>query len=208
MMKRAELIREYEDDVALDMYQKMTVYIEQHKEDIQRQHRDYRLLEVLYSVKASAKMPEGTKMELRGYEIIIYTPMKLRFRFGMGNFWIGGNLIVAEFREEIEDYMGFFINHVLPDGFALMQEKMSMIEKDLLKRTKLRNILEHNGSDLIQSKFIDLNLKHKLKFGNDGIVLKVYRKDKFLISGDLHYETLAEDLYVFMNSKLHPYINA
>ena len=87
-MKREELIREYEEAIALDMYQDMTSYIERHKNDIQRQNRNYYLLKVFHTVKASAKMPAETKLELRGYEIVINTPMNSYFRFGMGNFWI------------------------------------------------------------------------------------------------------------------------
>lgn len=45
-MKREEIIREYEEAIALDMYQDMTSYIERHKDDIQRQNRDYYLLKV------------------------------------------------------------------------------------------------------------------------------------------------------------------
>lgn len=207
-MKREELIREYEEAIALDMYQDMTSYIERHKDDIQRQNRDYYLLKVFHAVKASAKMPAETKLELRGYEIIINTPMNSYFRFGMGNFWISGKLIVIKYKEEIENYMVYFINNVLPGGLTLWREKMTTVDKDLLKRTKLRNIMESNGGDMIKAAFCGLNLDHKLRFENGNIVLQVYRKGKYLTYGDLRYETFTEDLRTFMDGKLQQYINA
>ena len=99
----------------------------------------------------------------------------------MGNFWIGGKLIVIQYEEEIENYMDYFINNVLPGGLTLWREKAA---------------------------FSGQNLDHKLRFDNGNIVLQVYRKGKYLTYGDLRYETFTEDLRTFMDGKLQQYINA
>ena len=115
---------------------------------------------------------------------------------------------MIKYKEEIENYMVYFINNVLPSGLTLWREKMTTVDKDLLKRTKLRNIMESNGGDMIKAAFSGLNLDHKLRFENGNIVIQVYRKGKYLTYGDLRYETFTEDFRTFMDGKLQQYINA
>lgn len=207
-MKREELIREYEEAIALDMYQDMTSYIEHCCGDLQRVNRDYYLMKVFNAIKAEAQMQAETKLGLRGYEIVVDTPMNSAIRFGMGNFWIGGKLIVIKYKEEAENYIVHFINNVLPGGLTIWREKMAKVDKDLLKRIKLRNMMENNGSDMVTAAFSGMELEHKLKFENSKIELLVYRKGKYLTYGDLRYETFTEDLRAFMDGKLRQYINA
>ena len=104
MMELEELIREYEEDVALEMYHEMVDYIDNHGADIMGRNVDYTLMKVISTVRASADMPEGTMLTLRGYEIVVETQMGLGISFCMGQFWIGGKLILIRYEEEIENY--------------------------------------------------------------------------------------------------------
>lgn len=147
MMELEELIREYEEDVALEMYHEMVDYIDNHGADITGRNVDYTLMEVISTVRASAYMPEETMLALRGYEIVVETQMGLGISFCMGQFWIGGKLILIRYEEEIENYLVHFINNILPGGLALWKEKMENVDMDLLKREKIRNILEKRVPD-------------------------------------------------------------
>lgn len=136
MMELEELIREYEEDVALEMYHEMVDYIDNHGADITGRNVDYTLMKVISTVRASADMPERTMLALRGYEIVVETQMGLAISFGMGQFWIGGKLILIRYEEEIENYLVHFINNILPGGLSVWKEKMEHVEMDLLKREK------------------------------------------------------------------------
>lgn len=92
MMELEELIREYEEGIALEMYHEMVDYIDNHGADIMGRNVDYTLMKVISTVQASADMPEGTMLALRGYEIVVETQMGLGISFCMGQFWIGGKL--------------------------------------------------------------------------------------------------------------------
>lgn len=136
MMELEELIREYEEGIALEMYHELVDYIDNHGADITGRNVDYTLKKVISTVRASAYMPEETMLALRGYEIVVETQMGLGISFCMGQFWIGGKLILIRYEEEIENYLVHFINNILPGGLAVWKEKMEHVEMDLLKREK------------------------------------------------------------------------
>lgn len=136
MMELEELIREYEEGIALEMYHEMVDYIDNHGADITGRNVDYTLMEVISTVRESAYMPEETMLALRGYEIVVETYMGLGISFCMGQFWIGGKLIQIRYEEEIENYLVHFINNILPGGLAVWKEKMEHVDMDLLKREK------------------------------------------------------------------------
>lgn len=119
MMELEELIREYEEGIALEMYHEMVDYIDNHGADITGRNVDYTLMEVISTVRASAYMPEGTMLALRGYEIVVETQIGLGISFCMGQFWIGGKLILIRYEEEIENYLVHFINNILPGSLSV-----------------------------------------------------------------------------------------
>lgn len=202
-MTREERIREHEAAIVLDMYQDMTSYVDRHGVEISGPDSDgCCLLAVFLAVKSRVKMPSGTSLTLRGYELVIKTPMTLFFRFGMGRFWLGDRLIPIRYGAEAENSLVYFINNVLPGGLALWREKVAMVDKDLLKQARLRRLLENNADEIIKSAFGSLNISFRLRFGNDDIVLQLFRQGKFITSGRLRYESFAEDLQAFIHRKL------
>lgn len=202
-MTREERIREHEAAIVLDMYQDMTSYVDRHGVEISGQDSDgCCLLAVFLAVKSRVKMPSGTSLTLRGYELVIKTPMTLFFRFGMGRFWLGDRLIPIRYGAEAENSLVYFINNVLPGGLALWREKVAMVDKDLLKQARLRRLLENNADEIIKSAFGSLNISFRLRFGNDDVVLQLFRQGKFITSGRLRYESFAEDLQAFIHRKL------
>lgn len=58
-MELEELIREYEEGIALEMYHEMVDYIDNHGADIMGRNVDYTLMKVISTVRASADMPKG-----------------------------------------------------------------------------------------------------------------------------------------------------
>lgn len=202
MMELEELIREYEEGIALEMYHEMVDYIDNHGADITGRNVDYTLMEVISTVRASAYMPEETMLALRGYEIVVETQMGLGISFCMGQFWIGGKLILIRYEEEIENYLVHFINNILPGGLAVWKEKMEHVEMDLLKREKIRNILENSAESLIQTVLEEKGLEYRLCFRDSGIELLVYRDAKYLTYSDFRYETFSDDFLDFVDGKL------
>lgn len=202
MIELEELIREYEEGIALEMYHEMVDYIDNHGADIMGRNVDYTLKKVISTVRASAYMPEGTMLALRGYEIVVETQMGLGISFCMGQFWIGGKLILIRYEEEIENYLVHFINNILPGGLSVWKEKMEHVEMDLLKREKIRNILENSAESLIQTVLEEKGLEYRLCFRDSGIELLVYRNAKYLTYSDFRYETFSDDFRDFVDGKL------
>lgn len=202
MMELKELIREYEEGVALEMYREMVDYIDKHRADITERNAGYTLMKVFSTFRASAYMPEGTMLALLGYEIVVETYMGLGISFCMGQFWIGGKLILIRYEEEIENYMIHFINNILPGGLAVWKEKMENVDMDFLKREKIRNILENSVESLIQTALEEKGLEYRLCFRDSVIELLVYRDGKYLTYSDFRYETFSDDFRDFVEGKL------
>ena len=57
---------------------------------------------------------------------------------------------------------------------------MEHVEMDLLKREKIRNILENSAESLIQTVLEEKGLEYRLCFRDSGIELLVYRDAKYL----------------------------
>ena len=202
-MTRKERIREHEAAIVLDMYQDMASYVDRHGDEISGPDSDgCCLLAVFLAVKSRVKMPSGTSLALYGYELVIKTPMTSLFRFGMGCFRLEDRMVPIRYGAAAENSLVYFINNVLPGGLALWREKVAMVDKDLLKQARLRRLLENNADEIIKSAFGSLNISFRLRFGNDDVVLQLFRQGKFITSGRLRYESFTEDLQAFINRKL------
>ena len=79
---------------------------------------------------------------------------------------------------------------------------MEHVEMDLLKREKIRNILENSAESLIQTVLEEKGLEYRLCFRDSGIELLVSRNAKYLTYSDFRYETFSDDFRDFVDDKL------
>ena len=85
----------------------------------------------------SAQLPKGTKLELRGYELLLKTPLPLLIRFGQGYFWIGRRVLTVCYKEEILAWFPYLIDRVLPGAITQWREKKASAEKELIIQQRL-----------------------------------------------------------------------
>ncbi len=137
-MNRQQLIEECSNLLAAEMYGDMTSYISAHWDEVDRKTKDYSLMSVCRDVGEAVTLPEGCKLELRGYEIVLQTPIPMFLRFGLGNFWIGPRLIVISYREEIVAWLPYLIDNILPGAILTWRERSASLERELLKSKRLK----------------------------------------------------------------------
>lgn len=137
-MSRQQLIEECSNILADEMFRDMTAYISAHRDSIQRKTKDYTLMSVRREVGDSVTLPAGCKLELRGYEMVLQTPIPMFLRFGLGNFWIGPRLIVIRYLEEIVAWFPYLIDNILPGAITTWRERSASLERELIKSKRLK----------------------------------------------------------------------
>ncbi len=137
-MNRQQLIEECSNLLADEMYRDMTSYISAHWDEVNCKTKDYTLMSVRRDVGEAVTLPEECKLELRGYEIVLQTPIPMFFRFGLGNFWIGPRLIVIRYKEEIVAWFPYLIDNILPGAIITWRERSASLERELLKSKRLK----------------------------------------------------------------------
>lgn len=88
-------------------------------------------------VSEKVQLPQGTKLELRGYELLLNTGTPLSVRFGQGLFWIGRRSMVVCYKEEILAWFPYLIDKLLPGTLMQWREKRASVEKELLIQQRL-----------------------------------------------------------------------
>ena len=100
-MEKDELIQLLSNELADDMFRDMASHVAATWDSVQRKTEDYNLAGIKKYVAEKAQLPNGTKLELRGYELLLKTPLPLLIRFGQGYFWIGRRVLSVCYKEEI-----------------------------------------------------------------------------------------------------------
>ena len=103
---------------------------------------DYNLLQIRRKVMQRTSLPEGVRIDLLGYEIILRNPTPVYIHFGIGNYWIGSHLFVIRSLEQIVDMMAYTISDVIPCSMAAYTKQSMDFEKEFNKYLRLKSINE------------------------------------------------------------------
>lgn len=119
------------------MYRDMVAHAAATWDSVRRETKEYSLLSVRQVVSEKVQLPQGTKLELRGYELLLNTGTPLSVRFGQGLFWIGQRSMVVCYKEEILAWFPYLIDNLLPGALMKWREKRASVEKELLIQQRL-----------------------------------------------------------------------
>ena len=136
-MEKDELIQLLSNELADDMFRDMASHVAATWDSVQRKTEDYNLADIKKYVAEKAQLPKGTKLELRGYELLLKTPLPLLIRFGQGYFWIGRRVLTVCYKEEIIAWFPYLIDRVLPGAITQWREKKASAEKELIIQQRL-----------------------------------------------------------------------
>ena len=136
-MEKDELIQLLSNELADDMFRDMASHVAATWDSVQRKTEDYNLADIKKYVAEKAQLPKGTKLELRGYELLLKTPLPLLIRFGQGYFWIGRRVLTVCYKEEILAWFPYLIDRVLPGAITQWREKKASAEKELIIQQRL-----------------------------------------------------------------------
>lgn len=103
---------------------------------------DYNLLQIRRKVMQRTSLPEGVRIDLLGYEIILRNPTPVYIHFGIGNYWIGSYLFVIRSLEQIVDMMAYTISDVIPCSMAVYKKQSLDFEKEFNRYLRLKSINE------------------------------------------------------------------
>lgn len=137
VMEKDELIQLLSNELADDMFRDMASHVAATWDSVQRKTEDYNLAGIKKYVAEKAQLPKGTKLELRGYELLLKTPLPLLIRFGQGYFWIGRRVLTVCYKEEILAWFPYLIDRVLPGAITQWREKKASAEKELIIQQRL-----------------------------------------------------------------------
>lgn len=136
-MEKDELIQLLSNELADDMFRDMASHVAATWDSVQRKTEDYNLAGIKKYVAEKAQLPKETKLELRGYELLLKTPLPLLIRFGQGYFWIGRRVLTVCYKEEILAWFPYLIDRVLPGAITQWREKKASAEKELIIQQRL-----------------------------------------------------------------------
>ena len=136
-MEKDELIQLLSNELADDMFRDMASHVAATWDSVQRKTEDYNLADIKKYVAEKAQLPKETKLELRGYELLLKTPLPLLIRFGQGYFWIGRRVLTVCYKEEILAWFPYLIDRVLPGAITQWREKKASAEKELIIQQRL-----------------------------------------------------------------------
>lgn len=125
------------DELSDEMYRDMVAHAAVTWDSVRRETKEYSLLSVRQVVSEKVQLPQGTKLELRGYELLLNTGTPLSVRFGQGLFWIGQRSMVVCYKEEILAWFPYLIDNLLPGALMKWREKRASVEKELLIQQRL-----------------------------------------------------------------------
>lgn len=137
VMEKDELIQLLSNELADDMFRDMASHVAATWDSVQRKTEDYNLAGIKKYVAEKAQLPKGTKLDLRGYELLLKTPLPLLIRFGQGYFWIGRRVLTVCYKEEILAWFPYLIDRVLPGAITQWREKKASAEKELIIQQRL-----------------------------------------------------------------------
>lgn len=137
VVDKQELIQLMMDELSDEMYRDMAAHVAATWDSVRRETKEYSLLGVKSSLAEKVAFPKGVKLELKGYEMLLKTPMPMSIRFGQGFLWIGRRGLVVCYREEIIAWFPYLVDHVLPCALTKWKEKRASVEKELLIQQKL-----------------------------------------------------------------------
>ena len=120
-----------------DMFRDMASHVAATWDSVQKKTTEYNLVGIKKFVSEKAKLPKGAKLELRGYEMVLKTPLPLLIRFGQGSFWIGRRVLSVCYKEEILAWFPYLIDRVLPGAITQWREKIASAEKELIIQQRL-----------------------------------------------------------------------
>ena len=140
VVEKKMLIRILVDELSDDMYRDMMAHAAATWDSVRRETKEYSLLSVRQVLSEKVQLPQGTRLELRGYELLLNTGTPLSVRFGQGNFWIGRRSMVVCYKEEILAWFPYLIDKLLPCALTQRREKRAGIEKELLIQQRLEAV--------------------------------------------------------------------
>ena len=142
VMEKQELIHLLSNELADDMFRDMASHVAATWDSVQRKTTEYNLVGIKKFVSEKAQLPKGAKLELRGYELLLKTPLPLLIRFGQGYFWIGRRVLTVCYKEEILAWFPYLIDRVLPSAITQWREKKASAEKELIIQQRLEALNE------------------------------------------------------------------
>lgn len=137
IMEKSELIQLLSNELADNMFRDMASHVAATWDSVQRNTTEYNLVGIKKFVSEKAQLPKGAKLELRGYELLLKTPLPLLIRLGQGGFWIGRRVLSVCYKEEILAWLPYLIDRVLPGAITQWREKKASAEKELIIQQRL-----------------------------------------------------------------------
>ncbi len=137
VVEKKELIRILVDELSDEMSRDMMAHAAATWVSVRRETKEYSLLSVRQVVSEKVQLPQETKLELRGYELLLNTGTPLLVRFGQGLFWIDRRSMVVCYKEEILAWFPYLIDKLLPGTLMQWREKRASVEKELLIQLRL-----------------------------------------------------------------------
>ncbi len=137
VVDKQELIQLMMDELSDEMYRDMAAHVAATWDSVRRETKEYSLLGVRQVLSEKLQLPKGVKLELKGYEMLLKTPMPMSIRFGQGFLWIGRRGLVVCYKEEIIAWFPYLVDQVLPCALTKWKEKRASVEKELLIQQKL-----------------------------------------------------------------------
>ena len=126
------------DELADDMYRDMAAHVAATWDSVRRETPEFSLMSVKKNLSEKVKLPMGSRLELKGYEMVLKTQMPISIRFGQGAFWIGRRMLVVCYKEEIMAWFPYLVDNVLPCALMQWKEKRASVEKELLIKQRLK----------------------------------------------------------------------
>lgn len=131
---------EMNDRVALLVYQYLG-----NKEQKARLSRSGSTIEfnhhqIINGVKSRVSLPQGYKLVLLGYDIILENPSPVRIRYGMYKYWIGNNVFFIRNLEQIVDLISETIANAIPMAIEYRENQKANWNKEFNKFIRLRSI--------------------------------------------------------------------
>ena len=137
VVDKQELTQLMMDELSDEMFRDMAAHVAATWDSVRRETKEYSLLGVKSSLAEKVAFPKGVRLELKGYEMLLKTPMPMSIRFGQGFLWIGRRGLVVCYREEIIAWFPYLVDQVLPCALTKWKEKRASVEKELLIQQKL-----------------------------------------------------------------------
>lgn len=122
----------------------------------------YSLIGIRNEILDGFRLPEGYRIRLRGYELILDNPAKAYIRFGQGRYWVGDNMVPARSQEQVIEMLLFTITEAVPAALEGRPELSEDEVREFRKFIRLKAI-DRMSRQMMQTNNSEYGNKHRRK---------------------------------------------